>query len=360
MWEANARGELPMGVRRSGGEPEARVPSPDETSGASEVLNSDEDAGSPEGLSNPDEVENRPGQEGTSGLSASEGLPVVLFYGNGGVKGRSDGQAGFDLHAGVQWSPFRRLSWDLSVARGAAMPTLQSLYWQSAGYAGNEGLGAEQTEQIVSEMAYRLGASWEAGLRAGWRSTDQAALLEEIPGGVDGTGEPLPSTWTFVEADPYETRFGSAWLGLDARHWEGEMSATIREVTSSSGQSVVQSMMEGDPPLWLKGELFWKGNVFSSAAYVKGGLRGMWSPGGYRPAQFHVPMNVWQSGGTGDVLGDFSRLDLEISSRIRWFMLLLRYENLLDGVTQPGYFEADRYPMPGRRMIVSLRVLFTN
>ncbi|MGM0506852.1 MAG: hypothetical protein ACQER4_06665, partial [Bacteroidota bacterium] len=273
---------------------------------------------------------------------------------------RSDGQAGFDLQAGARWSPGRRLSWDLSVARSAAIPTLQSLYWQSAGYSGNAGLQAEQTEQIVSEIAYRLGASWELGVRGGVRMTDQAALLDEISSGVDSTGQALPPTWAFVEADPYETRFGSAWIGLDSRHWEGEVSATVRELSSASGVPAVRSMVEGDPPFWLKGELFWKGNVFSSAAYVKGGFRGMWTPGGYRPAQYHVPMNLWQSGGDGDILGDFSRVDFELSSRIRWFMLLVRYENLLDGVTQRGYFEADRYPMPGRRLIVSLRVLFTN
>lgn len=284
----------------------------------------------------------------------------VLIYGNGGLRGRSDGQTGYDLHAGIRWHPVRRLSLDLSVAQGAAVPTLQSLYWQSAAYAGSASLRSELSEQIVSELSYRLGTSWEAGLRGGWRWTDRASLLEEIPGGVDGAGEPLLSTWAFVEADPYETRFGSTWVGLDARHWEGEVSATMREVDSESGQPAVRSMVEGDPALWLKGEMFWKGNVFSSAAYVKGGLRGMWTPGGYRPAQFHVPMNMWQSGGTGDFSGDFSRVDLEVSSRIRWFMLMVRYENLLDGVTQRGYFETNRYPMPGRRLIVSLRVLFTN
>lgn len=313
-WEASARGEVPIGSRSGG-----------ELGG--------ERAGRPAAL---------------------------LIYGNSGLKGRSDGHAGYELYAGVRWQPGRRLSWDVSVAQGASIPTLQSLYWRSVAFAGNEALRAEQTEQMISEMTYRVGASWEAGLRGGWRRSDRAGLLEEIPGGVDGTGEPLPSTWAFVEADPYETRFGSAWIGLDARHWEGEVSATVREMSSESSMPAVRSMMEGEPPLWLKGEMFWKGNVYSSAAYVKGGLRGMWSPGGYRPAQFHVPMNIWQSGGTGDFLGDFSRVDLEVSSRIRWFMLLIRYENLLDGVTQRGYFETDRYPMPGRRLIVSFRVVFTN
>jgi hypothetical protein len=53
-------------------------------------------------------------------------------------------------------------------------------------------------------------------------------------------------------------------------------------------------------------------------------------------------------------------MDVEVSARIRWFMMLLTWENVLDQAGQLGYFETVGYPMPERRFKFGIRVLFTN
>jgi hypothetical protein len=86
-------------------------------------------------------------------------------------------------------------------------------------------------------------------------------------------------------------------------------------------------------------------------------LSGILSPQAYKPAQYYPSLDSWQPSGSG-LIPSFNRLDLDISARVRWIMFVLRYENLLDRLNQPGYFETAGYPMPSRRFIFGIRVFF--
>jgi len=56
----------------------------------------------------------------------------------------------------------------------------------------------------------------------------------------------------------------------------------------------------------------------------------------------------------------FFRLDAELSARVRAIMVVIRWENALDGLGQAGYFETASFPMPPRRLIVGIRAQFRN
>jgi hypothetical protein len=53
-------------------------------------------------------------------------------------------------------------------------------------------------------------------------------------------------------------------------------------------------------------------------------------------------------------------MDAELSARVRAIMVVIRWENALDGLGQAGYFEASSFPMPPRRLIVGIRAQFRN
>ncbi|NBC05412.1 MAG: TonB-dependent receptor, partial [Bacteroidetes bacterium] len=77
-------------------------------------------------------------------------------------------------------------------------------------------------------------------------------------------------------------------------------------------------------------------------------------------AEFIAPLNRWQHGTNEFINPSYYRVDVDVSARVRWFMILLKWENVLDQVQQLGYFESVGYPMPGRRFRFGVRVLFTN
>src|SRR5690625_345972 len=110
----------------------------------------------------------------------------------------------------------------------------------------------------------------------------------------------------------------------------------------------------------LKAKLYWKNYLFERATFVKAGLVGHFSPQAYHAAEYLPELNRWQYGTQSFLNPSHTRLDAEVSARVRWFMVLLRWENVLDRVNQLGYFETVGYPMPERRFIFGLRVLFTN
>ncbi|MEX2586004.1 MAG: putative porin [Balneolaceae bacterium] len=270
----------------------------------------------------------------------------LRLRGEGGLTGRSDGQSGYESAATLTVQPIHRLELDITTSAGSTIPTLQALYWQSVEYQGQEALSNETGQELSMEARIQLSSTLQAGGRAGIRENRRAIF-------TDPNGQ-------FTNIDPYETLYGTAWIRLDSRMFEGALSATARQFQSGSAHPVNRLLDESGQPVWLKGSLYWKNYLFNRAAFVKAGLSGMVSPTRYRPSSYQVPLNRWQHGTPGGLIPDFHRLDLDMSARIRWFMLLVRYENLLDGVGQPGYFEAERYPMPGRRLLVGIRVVFTN
>ena len=96
------------------------------------------------------------------------------------------------------------------------------------------------------------------------------------------------------------------------------------------------------------------------------GIKTLTSPFNYQSKFYNTELAYWQSnslsfdGSRQDFIPAFFRLDAELSARVRAIMVVLRYENALDGVGQAGYFEASAYPMPPRRLVVGIRAQFRN
>jgi len=258
----------------------------------------------------------------------------------------SDGRQTSSLSLKTVFRPFNRL--ELSAFGGAASlaPDIQSLYWQSLEYFGNADLPNEETTYLGASAEIGLGRYFTLGVRGDVRENDGAPFLN--------------SENRFIAVDAYTTTSGTAWLTFNSRIFEGELSGQMHRYSSDSTSPVNELLNSSGDRVWLKSRLFWKNYVFDRAAFVKAGVIGHFTPGEYRAAQFIAPLNRWQHG-TQELLNpSHYRMDVEVSARIRWFMMLLTWENVLDQAGQLGYFETVGYPMPARRFKFGIRVLFTN
>src|SRR5699024_9898087 len=115
-----------------------------------------------------------------------------------------------------------------------------------------------------------------------------------------------------------------------------------------------------DPRIWFKGGAYWKGYLFNRAAYVKAGVSGMISPSRYQSEHYNPELDFWQPASNDQQLPVFNNLDVDLSARIRSIIFVLRFQNVLDDVSQRGYFETAGYPMSQRRFMLGVRALFRN
>jgi hypothetical protein len=264
----------------------------------------------------------------------------------GNYEGRSDGFTGYEASFSLTLRPFQWFELGGFGGLGSSIPDIQALYWNSGQYQGNRSLQNESAMFAGFRSRINLGNRLSFGVRADAREVSNGVFIN--------------SEGNFLNIEPYMNLSGSAWLKLDSEHFEGMMSATGQTFSSNSGNQVNVLLDRGGERLWFKGSLHWKNYLFNKATYIKAGITGMFSPGNYIPSGFMVPLNRWQHGYTERYLPDFHRLDVDFSARVRWIMLLIRWENVLDRITQLGYFESENYPMPGNRLVVGLRVVFTN
>ena len=242
---------------------------------------------------------------------------------------------------------------DVSAFGGYAtrMPDLQALYWESNFFSGNSDLLNETSYTAGAETTVGLGRYFSVNGRIDIRQINEGVFMSRTGQGTD----------TFMNIDPYTSMSATGTLNLNSPLFEGMASATYASFESSTLENSINAGLQnsGDR-LWLKGSLYWKNYLFDRATFVKAGLVGLYSPNFMRTAEYIVPLNRWQQG-TQELLNPpFSRVDVDVSARIRWFMVLLRWENIFDRVTQRGYFETVGYPMPEQRFILGLRILFTN
>jgi len=271
-----------------------------------------------------------------------------------------DSRTTTELSGRLLISPGAQTEFSLFGGLLSAAPDIQAVYWQSQEFSGNSSLQNEETLTVGAKAQIGLGSLLSIGFRGDYRKTENAIFVN--------------SENTFVNIDPYEQVSGTGWLSLDSRIFEGEVSATYKRYFSDSQNQVNRLLDTSGDRTWIKGHLYWKNYLFNRATFVTAGFSGVFSPNPFRTAEFLTPLNRWQHGtnlnrfqtvgtqnGTNDFINpSYHRLDFDLSARIRWFMLLLKWENILDRVNQLGYFETTGYPMPERRFIFGLRVLFTN
>lgn len=272
--------------------------------------------------------------------------PWSRLHGYASLTAWDDNRTSNELSGKLEVNPAPGVSLSGFAGLLSRAPDIQAKYWQAEGFAGNDSLANEISVTAGAGAEVRLGPYFSAGVRGDIRNTESAVF-------VDGNGN-------FRNIAPYSQISGTGWLGLNSDIFEGEVSATYKTFNSSAADSVNQQLNASGDRVWLKGHLYWKNYLFDRATYVTAGLSGVFSPNSFGTAEFISELNRWQHGTNTFANPSYYRLDLDVSARIRWFMVLLKYENVLDQVNQLGYFESTGYPMPGRRFTFGIRVIFTN
>lgn len=259
---------------------------------------------------------------------------------------RSDGFGEYRVRgtAVLEWKGGPRIT--AGASAGSRMPTPQQLYWSSAEFSGNPGLEVESWQEMNAELSWEFlpGLSAETRLQA------------------KNVGDPVmvgPDS-VFANSRDYWSTSATAGLAYEHPHLEISSSATLHGLAGEgAGWDGTYGGRE-KKKLWLRGSVYWKGYVFDRAAYVKAGLSGMASPLRYQPDHYNPVLDFWQPRGAAAQLPRFHRLDLDLSARVRTIMVVIRWENVLDDLTQAGYFETSGYPMSSRRFLFGIRALFRN
>lgn len=259
---------------------------------------------------------------------------------------RSDNHHTSTLTGRLEIQPAGRVKAAFFAGLSFRAPDLQALYWRSDGFSGDENLDGVRSSFAGARVTSTVGKYLTLGLRGDVRTTSNDIFV-----GADST---------FSAIDPYQTVSATGWIALDTPLFEGEFSGNWRNYQSDGHHPTNQFLNNQPSRTTLKAKLYWKNYLFERATFVKAGLVGHFSPQAYHAAEYLPELNRWQYGTQSFLNPSHTRLDAEVSARVRWFMVLLRWENVLDRVNQLGYFETVGYPMPERRFIFGLRVLFTN
>lgn len=273
-------------------------------------------------------------------------LRMVEFQGDARISTRSfTGTAG-ELNGRIVFEPADRYQVTAYTGLLSAAPDIQSLNWQSNLYQGNQSLMNEKSIFVGATTQIPLTSLFNLGLRGDFRITEHGIFLN-----ADGN---------FTSIDPYDVLSGTVWLEHNSRIFEGELSGTYKSYQTTGSNPVNRVLADAGDRIWIKGSVYWKNYLFENATFVKAGLSGVYSPNPFQTAEFITPLNRWQHGTNTLENPSYYSVDLDVSARVRWFMVLLKWENIFDRIQQLGYFESVGYPMPERRFIFGMRVLFTN
>ncbi|MEX2600583.1 MAG: putative porin [Balneolaceae bacterium] len=281
------------------------------------------------------------------GLKGELSITDVAGIGfTGDYRGRSDSRTGYELSGYLSLRPVRPVELRGYGGITSSIPELQALYWNSEEWQGDRQLLNEEAFFSGLSATLGIGSALTLGVRADLRQVEQGIFVN--PDGL------------FQNIDPYTNLSGTAWAEFDSERFEGLFSVSSQAFSSGSGLEMNRNLNGGGERVWIKGALYWKNYLFDRALFLTAGISGMYSPGEYHSASWLPELNRWQHGHALQAIPSFYRLDTEVSARVRWMMVLVRWENSLDRIDQLGYFETEGYPMPYRRMIFGLRVLFTN
>lgn len=275
-------------------------------------------------------------------------LPRLEGNTGAGAGWRSDGFLSYRLQGGLSWNRGGGVGLSAGAFTGRHMPTPQQLYWSTDAYAGNAALEAEEYAGYRAELHYRLLPHLEGSTSLELKRLDGAVMAD------------LNADSAFVNTGAYWSSSAVSRLAWESEHLEVSGSATLHAL-SADGPGFPERW-RGAPhrKLWFKWGAWWKGYLFGRATYVKAGVSGVASALNYRPETYLPELDFWQPAGGSDLLPRFHRLDAELSARVRTIMITLRWENVLEDVTQAGYFETSGYPMHGRRLLFGIRALFRN
>ncbi|MEO1023705.1 MAG: putative porin, partial [Bacteroidota bacterium] len=258
---------------------------------------------------------------------------------------RSDDGAGYDLAFGFQ-EKRSRLHLQGSGSLFSRIATIQEMYWASGSLTGNSNLDNETGFSLQGSMTYRVGSSTTVGLEGRYRYSDNQAFITPDSTFINGSGFGTSTTTAFVQ--------------FNSKRWELETSLVYGASQFPDSLTQTDALNIPGDRLWIRNSVFVKGYVFKRATYIKTGIRTLISPLSYSTRWYDTNTHYWQANSTQQPIPSFIRVDAELSARIRSIMIVTRWENILDGVGQAGYFETATFPMMPRRFIVGIRARFIN
>ncbi|MCG8372996.1 MAG: hypothetical protein MI700_05665 [Balneolales bacterium] len=247
------------------------------------------------------------------------------------------------LYSGFRFSNRTNLSMTGSLY--SKMPTIQTLYWSSGGFTGNENLENRQGFILYGKIENEVSRRISIGASTRFSTINNDFFVN--------------SDSLFTNGSDYSELAGTLFGSYRVRNFEFESSVTTNGflVTSTPGEETNTP----DSKVWIRNNVFIQGYLYDRATYVRGGVKTVFSPIPYVTRAFNSELQFWETSSSEQwEVPSFFRLDAELSARLRGMMILIRWENLLDGVSQAGYFESASLPMPGRRLIVGIRAQFRN
>tara|TARA_R110002096_G_scaffold406782_3_gene605143 strand:- start:5527 stop:7428 length:1902 start_codon:yes stop_codon:yes gene_type:complete len=278
----------------------------------------------------------------SSQFTFSKYLSAKLF---GGLERRNDKQSSNDISAGILFNA-SFLDGKIIASKESRMPSIQSMYWGGRNYFGNPVLNNEQVQSIYGDLNITLGEKFEIGISGRYKKTEDAILLSQFK--------------TFVNGGDIELLNGTIFGQYHSQSLEIESSATTEYALNESYIVGVDSLNARGNKLSIRNSIFLKKYAFDKAAFIKMGVRTLFSPFYFESQKYNTELSYWQYNSLEQQTPSFFRLDVEISARVRSMMVLIRWENALDGVGQAGYFESASYPMSPRRLLVGIRAQFRN
>ncbi|SHF50365.1 Putative porin [Fodinibius roseus] len=283
--------------------------------------------------------------------------------GGGTVRSRSDGFRSYRLNAAADFRA-GKLSLSPGLSVGSLMPTPQQLYWRSENFAGDPNLLNEEMQEARARLTYDITSNSRVGIRLQHKDINNGLMVEEIDilTNLNGYNSNmiLGANRSYANKDSYASQSAAFFFDWDATHFELDGSATFHRFTNSTVEPNNPIPMSAEERIWLKGGAYWKGYMFGRATYVKAGLSGMIAPFRYQADHYNPELDYWQPVSSDQALPAFNRLDLDISARVRSIVFVMRWQNILDDVSQLGYFETAGYPMSQRKFLFGVRALFRN
>lgn len=281
-----------------------------------------------------------------AGLSGQLNLSSNLdMYTQNGIEYRTDNNIGYLASIGLQTKGNLRFNFNAGLF--SRIPTIQQMYWRSDDFFGVDSIKNSNGISLSSNLEKSIGDYLDVGVSGRVQLIDN-----DIFKGTDST---------FVNSDAYSVISATLYGTFENHRFTLESSGTIHAATAKEPSSVLELNNNPDQKIWIRNNAYVRGYVFDRAAFVKLGVLTTFSPLPYRSRLFNTELQYWENAALDEVeINAFFRMDAELSARLRSMMILIRWENALDGFGQAGYFEAATFPMPGRRLIVGIRAQFRN
>lgn len=273
-------------------------------------------------------------------------LPLSNFFsltGTANTSVRSDAHRDVYYSARATFKPLKSLTLQGALTGGTVLPTMQQLYWTGKYYHGNDKLKTSRIRRYDGEIRFEPDSALSMGLR-GYRERWKHAIR-------------LDEAGNFVNVGDYSEQGGTGWINWVTPKWEAHLSSTVLQYQNLGNTAYTRWLGNSGIRLWNKIGLFRKGYVFNRATFVKIGLSFLYSPFGYETPHYYPELDLWNYRTTTQRIPPFYRLNAELSARVRMLMVYFKVENVLDGLTQLGYFETADYPMPPRRIFFGIRAI---